>query len=87
MLESASYSTDTVSNPEKFQDIKEAIKPHNSSNEVSVTASKKMKETVVIDEVKDKETISLKIEEEPAKKRMKIDASASIGRNGSELVE
>jgi len=59
LLEPASYSTDIVSNPEKFQAMKIAIpvKPHNSRNEMSLTASKtgKVKKEPVETEVKEKD--------------------------------
>jgi len=73
LLESASYSTDIVSNPEKFQAMKIAtpVKPRSSKNEVSLTASKtgKVKKEPVETEVKEKETIDKKSEEEPAKEK------------------
>ena len=84
LLESASYSTDIVSNPEKFQAMKIAtpVKPHNSRNEVSLTASKtgKVKKEPVETEVKRKRLLTKKTEEEPAKKRRKIDVS--VNTNG-----
>ena len=84
LLESASYSTKAVSELEKFQAMKDTIKPGNSSTgskEVLVGETEdvpvqecEVKEEEV--ESRDTETIHIKTEE-PEKKRRKVDTNAN----------